>query len=152
MSSSIIDIENRVLPEPSAPLLSSPDNSNYICIYCLGDEGSIYTNSLCPCVYMYHKKCMVKYINYRNSFYTCPMCRVNHIISSFQAHYFQKFLQDSSVPANSLARNEALNMQISLVSNRIRNNFIINIACSCLAGIIYLIILLICNLTSRCGW
>lgn len=146
LSSSNINIENKKLPNPPIfPII----NLNSICIHCYKNEGLIYRNSLCRCVYMYHRECMAVYINYRDNCYRCPLCLQNHIISPFQLYYLQQFLGNSHVLDNRSAQNEALNIELNRFDIRNRNLWIISMLCSCLAGIIYLIIVLILRPTNN---
>ena len=44
------------------------------CIYCLDDNGAIYKNNFCPCVYYFHKECTLLCMVSKKDL-ICPICR-----------------------------------------------------------------------------
>jgi len=43
------------------------------CVYCLDGDGTIITNNMCKCKYVYHQSCQEK--NIQNNIFKCPLCR-----------------------------------------------------------------------------
>lgn len=52
------------------------------CIYCLCEDEAIYKNNFCPCVYHFHKECLIKSMLVQNDF-VCPLCRKTIYIDDF---------------------------------------------------------------------
>lgn len=93
---------------PSAPPASTffigpYSYMNINCIFCLGEDGAIFSNNMCPCSYMFHRECLVKYFKFPECIYMCPLCRTCVKLTSFDKDYINRFIQTSSIAANRTA-------------------------------------------------
>lgn len=94
------------------------------CIYCLGEDGALFLNSMCPCSYIFHKECFMEYLKKPVSIHTCPLCRININIPRrilFNDINLNKFIISKSIAANKHAKHLA--MMERAVNKRDYNNW-----------------------------
>jgi len=124
-----VDLENGLISIPSAPPM---DNSTTFtigpphvisCIFCLEEDGALFSNKFCSCLYSFHRECITRYIKTPTYTYNCPLCRSiicipERIYNHRNIH--REIMSAYSVPANVSAE------RLLMEENSVRENMNIN--------------------------